>query len=399
MTRPVRILHTADWHAGKTLMGRDRTPEIREALGELAEIARSRDVDLVLVAGDVFDNRNPTAEAEAAVYDFFGGLHEAGIPSVVIAGNHDSPRRLDAVAGLLRRSGATVVGEVRTSKAGGIHRQVIRGHEVRVAALPFASERRLLSGEKQRALDDSGRKPEYRRIMGDLILDLSREFSNSTVNLLLMHGTMEGARLSRTEYEFHSSEHYVLGSSMIPGSMQYLALGHIHDSQPVQGLAEYRGRYSGSLIQLDFGEADQDKFAWLVDLEPGRPAETVEAVTLESGRKLREHRLTVEQLESMSPDLAGYQGWLKLKLLLDEPRPGLRERVMRELPNVMAVTSELRGAHEAADEEEAEDAGSLDLAAEYARYHQELRGKQPSERLTGAFRELQAVTDDGGGTA
>src|SRR5690554_2982644 len=111
-TRPVRILHTADWHAGRTLMGRDRTAEVRAALAELADIARSREVDLVLVAGDVFDNRNPTAEAESAVYDFFGELQAAGIPSVVIAGNHDSPRRLDAVSRLLGSAGAFVVGEV-----------------------------------------------------------------------------------------------------------------------------------------------------------------------------------------------------------------------------------------------------------------------------------------------
>ncbi len=390
-TRPVRILHTADWHAGRTLMGRDRTAEVRAALAELAEIARSREVDLVLVAGDVFDNRNPTAEAESAVYDFFGELQAAGIPSVVIAGNHDSPRRLDAVSRLLGSAGAFVVGEVRTHARGGVFRTTVRDQEVQVAALPFASERRLLSANKQSELDDSQRKPEYRHIMGQLIADLSRDFRNGSVNLLMMHGTMEGARLSKSEYEFHSSEHYVLGASLVPGSVQYLALGHIHEAQKVSGLPENRGRYSGSLIQLDFGEAGQDKFAWIVEVEPGRPAETVEQVKLQSGRRLREYSLDVDGLEGRLHELAGFDGWLKIKLRLDEPRPGLRERIMRELPGVLAVTSEIQGSDEP-DDDVIQQHEQLDLESEYARYSREVRQQDPADRVRSAFRELHGLT-------
>ena len=90
----MKILHTADWHAGRVLHGQPRTPEIREVLREIAELARTEAVDLVLVAGDLYDTRNPGAEAEAAVYEFFKTLGDARIPSVVIAGNHDAPGRL-----------------------------------------------------------------------------------------------------------------------------------------------------------------------------------------------------------------------------------------------------------------------------------------------------------------
>ena len=392
LSKPVRILHTADWHAGRTLMGRDRNLELRSALAELAEAARSREVDLVLVAGDLFDNRNPTAEAEAAVYGFFRELASAGIRSVVIAGNHDSPRRLDAVSGLLEQAGAFVVGEVRTHQQGGVFSTVIRGQPVSVAALPFASERRLLSAARQRELSDAERKPEYRQIMARLIADLTRDFGNSSVNLLMMHGTMEGARLSKSEYEFHSSEHYVLGASMVPGSVQYLALGHIHEAQKVSGLQEFRGRYSGSLIQLDFGETGQDKFAFVVEVAPGRPAETVEAIRIQSGRRLEEHRLSIDRLERTSLELAGSPAWLKLRLQLSEPRPGLRERIMRELPNVLAVVSEVSGADEQPEVTDIVSSDHLDLPGEYRRYSRELRGAEPSERVLSAFRDLHAQT-------
>lgn len=390
----LRILHTADWHAGRSLMGRDRLDEIRGALGEILEAAREYAVDLVIVAGDLFEQRNPPAAAEAAVWEFFSALGRAGIPSVVIAGNHDSPARLDAVAGLLAGTGAHVVGEIRTSDRGGIYENTVRGIPLRVAAVPFASERRVLRADLQREKTDAEKKPEYRQQMGRLISDLTGGFTNSTVNVLTMHGTMEGARLSRTEYEFHSSEHYTLGSTLIPGSVQYVALGHIHEPQDVPGLAANRGRYSGSLIQLDFGEAGQEKFVWIVELAPGRPAETVARVPVRSGRQLAERTLRPDDLERLTPELARHEGWLKLRLRLSEPRPGLRERIMRELPNVVAVVGSIDAAEE--EEEDDENTGrSLDLSAEYARWWQQERQRLPGSRTTAAFRELLELTAEG----
>src|SRR5690625_4957365 len=100
-------------------MSQGRSAGMRDAPNVAAEVAGERAVDLVLVAGVIFDSRNPPSEAEAAVYSFFARLKEQGIPSAVIAGNHDSPRRLDAVAGLLGESGAPVGGGVRTCREDG----------------------------------------------------------------------------------------------------------------------------------------------------------------------------------------------------------------------------------------------------------------------------------------
>lgn len=394
----VRILHTADWHAGRSLMGRDRLGEIRGALAELLEAAREHAVDLVLVAGDLFEQRNPPAAAEAAVWEFFTELGRAGTASVVIAGNHDSPARLDAVAGLLRHTGAHVVGDIRTSDRGGVYRSLVRGIPVQVAAVPFASERRVLRADLQRDKADAEKKPEYRRQMGRLISDLTGGFTNESVNVLMMHGTMEGARLSRTEYEFHSSEHYTLGSTLVPGSTQYVALGHIHEHQEIAGLAANRGRYAGSLIQLDFGEAGQEKAAWVVDLVPGRPAETVARVPLRSGRQLAERTVRPEDLERLTPELALHDGWLKLHLRLSEPRPGLRERIMRELPNVVAVAGTLDSPGEDTPEEQPEDE-ELDLTAEYGRYWRQERPGSPGPKTLDAFRELLELTVPGEGAA
>ena len=100
----MRILHTADWHAGRSLLGIDRTPEVAEVLLEIAEVALLSEVDLILVAGDLFDGKSPRAAAEEAVFSFFFRTGQAGIQSEVIAGNHDSPARLDAFGGVLKLS-------------------------------------------------------------------------------------------------------------------------------------------------------------------------------------------------------------------------------------------------------------------------------------------------------
>lgn len=384
----MRFLHTADWHAGRQLMGRDRTPEVAAALMQVAEAAREHSVDVVLAAGDLFDTRNPSADAEHAVWSFFRALGDAGIPSVAIAGNHDSPRRLDAVAGVLRLTRAHIVGEPRSAGAGGVVEFDVRGTPVRVAALPFMSERRIVRYDERRESDDAAQKRSYRDVMASLVNNLTAGFDSRGVNLLMLHGTTEHARLSASEYQFHSTTSYTLGADIMPGSATYLAMGHMHMAQGIAGLAENRGRYSGSLVQLDFGEQGDRKHVFVMEAEPGRPAELVAQVEVTAGRQLRREALTLDELDRRTPDLAAFDGWLKIALRLDEPRPGIKDRIIRSLPNVIAVEVTVAGEEPQAGGGVAH--GALDLPAEYARYYREARGMDLPERLGEAFAELHA---------
>ncbi|HWQ28521.1 MAG TPA: exonuclease subunit SbcD, partial [Dehalococcoidia bacterium] len=115
----MRFLHTSDWHVGKPLRNRSRDDEYRAALAEVLDIARRERVDCVLVAGDIYDASTPPPEAERIVYDFFRELRGAGIKAVVIAGNHDHPRRLDAVARVLEMLDIFVLGRVARPDDGG----------------------------------------------------------------------------------------------------------------------------------------------------------------------------------------------------------------------------------------------------------------------------------------
>ena len=116
----MRLIHTSDWHLGRKLKGVDRTPEIALALAEILKYAKDFEVDAVLVAGDIFDVPNPTTEAERVAYDFFYELNQLSIPSVAIAGNHDSATRIDSLAPLLSLAGVRALGRPRIAEDGGV---------------------------------------------------------------------------------------------------------------------------------------------------------------------------------------------------------------------------------------------------------------------------------------
>ncbi len=141
----MRFLHTSDWHIGKPLRNQKRDAEYIAALEEVLSIAKDERVDAVLVAGDVFDSAVPPPEAERIFFHFAGELVGAGIPAVIIAGNHDHPKRMNAYAPVLGRLGIHVVGEPVLADEGGVIELPSRdGTETAViAALPWVSERKV----------------------------------------------------------------------------------------------------------------------------------------------------------------------------------------------------------------------------------------------------------------
>lgn len=358
---------------------------------EIAEIAKTQAVDLVLVAGDVYDSKNPGAEAEAAVYDFFRDIGSAGIASVVIAGNHDSPSRLDAVSHLLKLANVHVIGHPRVSHQGGVFDLSIGQEVARIAALPFVSERRIVKVAELLDSDPGKWLEKYQQGMRKLIQNLTASFSSEVVNLMLMHGTMDGATLSQSEYVFHCTDSYALDADIFPPKLNYAALGHIHKTQPVKGFAEHAGRYSGSVIQLDFGEQGDDKFVYLIKASAAKPSELIEAVKLKGGKQLKRVQLELDSLDRKLEDIRSFDGWLKLKLKLEQARPGLKDRIKQDFPHVLSVEIELP---EQSILQERFDLEKMSLLEAYAQYYAEQRGKDLPEDIRLAFNQLYASHEE-----
>ena len=390
----MRLLHTADFHAGKTLRGFDRTPEIRKALLEMVDLCLSEKVDAVLVAGDLFDNANPTADAENALFEFFLTLKEKGIPSVSIAGNHDSARRLTSVSGLLGWVGAQLVSELNPKNLLEAVKTVIArdGSLLKVAALPFLSERRLIKTAQLAEGDLGDWRLEYQFKLQAFINRLATGFDPSGVNVLMMHTTLEGAVNSGSEshFKFDIDNSYTVSSAMLPTTAQYVALGHIHKSQQV---AQYPPAvYSGSPLQLDFGEAGDRKSVRLIDLEPGRPAQ-IHTLPLSSGKMLRSARVLLDDLDPQLEALRDFSGLLKVVVRVPPGLAvaGLKDRVMSILPNALSVELERLDGALLLEAASRQNLTPLEL---FSRYYTERRGELP-DLVRDAFSEALVAVEEG----
>ena len=251
----MRLLHTSDWHLGQLLHGHDRHAEHAAFLGWLLEELARRQIDALLIAGDIFDSANPGAEAQRLYYGFLAqaGRRCPGLQIVIIAGNHDSPLRIDAPQAVLHVLRVHVVGQFRSAAAPDARVRVPlmrRDGDVGawVLAVPFLRPGDLPEGHGGAYAE--GIAAVYR----DQV-DRALEARGPDQALLAMgHLHVLGGQLSE-----HSERRLVIGgqeavsASLFPPELAYVALGHLHLAQQI---GEARIRYSGSPLPLSFSEVE-----------------------------------------------------------------------------------------------------------------------------------------------
>jgi len=319
----MKLLHTSDWHVGKGLHGADRGEEHRQVLAEIAGIAEREAVDVVVVAGDLFDSAAPPPEAEQIVYDALLALARSGAHVAVIAGNHDNPRRLRAVAPLLALGRVHVVAEPARPDEGGVLELGLRGGaELRLAMLPFVSKRGIVRAEALMDRPAFELAQLYSDRMRRLLEAITASFRADTVNVLAAHAFVLGGVAGGGERQAHLVEEYAVPGAAFPAAAGYVALGHLHRAQRIPGSG--RLHYCGSPLQLDFGETAQTKQVNVAVLEPGVPA-VVEPVPLAAGRRLRTVVGDEDELAAMAA-LANDDDWLRV-IVRDAPRAGLAAAV------------------------------------------------------------------------
>jgi exonuclease SbcD len=339
----MKLLHTADWHVGKRIRGRSRADEHQEVLSEIVELAADHAVDAVLVAGDLFDGAAPGPEAEALVYRTLLELSETGATVVVIAGNHDHPRRLEAVAPLLELGRVRVVAEPRAAADGGVQELTTDGGaRLRLALVPFVSRRGIVRIDDLMGRDADDHAGSYRERMRRVVATLCAGFddgADDAVNVVVAHAMTTGGVLGGGERQAHTIFEYEVPASVFPTSAHYVALGHLHRTQSLPG-GGGPVWYPGSPLQLDFGEERDDKNVLLVEAEPGVPAR-VDPLPLRSGRRLRTVEGSLEALarQAENPPDEGRGPWLRVRVH-ERPRPGLAEEVRDLFPDVVAIEVE-----------------------------------------------------------
>jgi exonuclease SbcD len=390
----MKILHTSDWHVGKVLKGRDRHDEHRAVLGSLVQVARDEDVDVVLVAGDVFETAAPTAKAQGLVMRTLLALREDGRQVVMIAGNHDNAALLDAVyRPVLGELGLHVLGMPKRPDAGGLLALRTRsGEAFNVAALPFLSHRYAVRAAEIMLHEFAEHALDYAQRVSEIVRLLTQGFTADAVNLCMAHATLLGGRRGGGEREVQTSLDYELPASMFPATAHYVALGHLHRQQEIPGPCPVF--YSGSPLAIDFGEESNEPAALIVTAGPGIRADA-RPVPITGGRRLRTLRGTLDQVISEG-EQAG-DAYLRV-VLAESARAGLGDLVREKLPHTLEVM--LDDAHRPRP-----GARDKDQPTRIGRGPVELFGDYLSEqnvddpRITAMFAELLEEVTGGSGDA
>ena len=334
----MKLLHTSDWHVGRSIRGSSRADEHRQVLEEIATVAEGEQVDLVIVAGDLFDTSTPTPESEEIVYRALLALTHGGAPVAVISGNHDHPRRLRAVAPLLELGSIQLVTEPTRPDDGGVLRITSGdGVDARLAMLPFVSKRGIVRSADLMDAEAFENAQRYSDRMRLLIEALCASFGADTVNVLAAHAFVLGAVTGGGERPAHLVEEYAVTAPSFPPTIGYGALGHLHRAQRIPAGPPLH--YCGSPLQLDFGEVEQIKQVNVVDLLPGVPAD-VRAVPLTAGRPLRSVQGTIDELGDAADRAVDGDPWLRVTVR-GPRRAGLADDVRQLLgPGVVEVRME-----------------------------------------------------------
>ncbi len=250
-------------------------------LNDFINIVEENDIDLVIIAGDVYDSSNPPARAEKMFYDTLKKLSKNGERlTLIIAGNHDNPERLVAAGPLAMEHGIIMVGTPKTvvscgeygnhkvvSSKEGVVEVEINGEKAVILTVPYPSEKRLnevLYGEMD---DDEDRLKTYGERIKTLFDNLKQNYREDTINLAVSHLFAMGSEEGGSERSIQLGGSYIINGSYLPKEAQYIALGHVHKSQVVPGTNK-RARYSGSPLHYNKKEINMNKKCFIIDVKP-----------------------------------------------------------------------------------------------------------------------------------
>ncbi|HTO15192.1 MAG TPA: exonuclease SbcCD subunit D [Edaphocola sp.] len=352
----MKILHTADWHLGKKLDNYSRLEEQRVVLEEIVQIAKDQEVDMVIVAGDLYDNFTPSNEATELLYKTLKRLANNGkVPVIAIAGNHDSPDRVNVADVLARESGIILIGspmdvvslfsledgfEIQKSGIGFIEIKLPQfDYPVRILHTAFANEVRLkeyFGEDKQVQLQES---------LSQKWHTLAEQYCDvEGVNVLVTHLYMlqrGGAHLQEPEGErpLNIGNADVVYSDAIPNAIQYAALGHLHRYQNIG--THQPVIYSSSILPYSFSEAGQKKYVVIIDIEPGSAA-TFEPIEIQSGKRLE--RKTFNNISNALAWLQAHQDELvELTIQTDEYlKSEERKQLYQSHPGIIRMIPEVK---------------------------------------------------------
>ncbi|WP_160685416.1 exonuclease SbcCD subunit D [Clostridium sp. C2-6-12] len=358
----MRILHTADWHLGKNLEGQSRMDEQEQFLDDFVKIVEDNNIDLIMIAGDVYDSSNPPARAEKMFYDTLKRLSGSGERlTLVISGNHDNPDRLIAAGPLAREHGIVMVGTPKTivpcgeygkhkvlDSGEGFIEIEMKGEKAVILAVPYPSEKRLNEVIYNGMEDEEDKAKSYSDRIFSLFDTLKSHYRKDTINLATSHLFAMGSEESGSERSIQLGGSFIVDGSCFPSEAQYVALGHVHKPQIVPGTNK-RARYCGSPIHYNKKEINFNKKCFIVDVKAGEEC-TIEEIDLKVYKPIEIWKCgSIEEAINKCEENKDRECWVYLEISTDryiredeiKQMKDLKKDILEIMPKVKGVEDEI----------------------------------------------------------
>lgn len=382
----MKILHTSDWHLGKKLEGRTRIEEQYFFTIELERIVEKENIDIVIIAGDIYDTYNPPAEAEKLFYDCVKKISKNGkVGIIIISGNHDSPQRLGAISTLARDFGVIIYEKafqkipegkygdlnIYRSVEGGIFIEK-DGKRIYLYALPYPSETSLA--------EDFSNIKFHERIRE--ILKKGVELNEENIPTVLTSHIYVAGSMGEGEESLELGGARAISLKDLPKA-DYIALGHVH--KPME-FKEKNAVYCGSPLEYRVTENRFDKKIYIIELKNDKT--DIKSIILNNHKPIKEY--TVEGIEraiELSKELKDKDEWIYLKIKIESPIKNSDIKKIKENKNILEITPIF-------SLEEDTKKGSLEYSEENIEeafiefFKKESDGLYPSENVKRLFLEL-----------
>lgn len=406
----IKILHTADWHLGKRLQDFSRLEEQKLVLDEIVEISDRENVDMILLAGDIYDTFNPPHDAVELLYKTLRKLSKNGTrPIIAISGNHDSTQFVEAADPLARELGIFFYGkyqsiipvgkldsgiEILQSESGFIELTLPKfNFPIRILLAPYANE-----GSLKTYLGEENRDSEFRNILGKKWQTLADKYCDQQgINLFLGHfffikeGEKPEAEPESERPILHVGGTQALFTNSIPKQIHYAALGHLHryhavshDTIPVV--------YSSSPLAYSFSEADQQKQVVLIHASPKNPA-TYQPIELKEGRPL--HRVRFDNLADTLQWLEkNPYTFVELTYVTESSiDANTRKAIMSAHDGIVNLIPQIQNqSKNQLTSFQAEDL-QKDMTSLFQLFYKSEKGQEPNEELLNIFKEVIGQND------
>lgn len=397
----MRFIHTSDWHLGKSLEGHSRLAEQEKFCKDFIDLVNENDIDMVIIAGDIYDTSNPPAQAEKLFYKTVSELSQNGKRCVlIIAGNHDNPERLSAASPLAHEQGIIILGmpnsytqpykyngfEIVFSEEGVVELK-IKDESVVISTLPYPSEKRL-NEVLVKSTDDKDKQQTYTEKIGEIFKLTTKRFKEDTINIAVAHLFVLGGETTDSERPIELGGSLIVNTKDLPQNAQYIALGHLHKPQKVS--ERLNAYYSGSPLQYSKDERSYSKGANIVDIKAGekpkinqiyfknyKPIEVFKCSGIEEALKICE--------ENKDRDI-----WSYFEIKTEEV---LAQSDIKKMKDTLKDIIEIRPIITSNEQEEVIDMKEKSMGELFKEFYSFSRGVEPKGELMDLF--LDIVSEEG----